>query len=248
MQKGFTLIELAIVLVIIGLLIGGILAGRSIISSAKVSKMVKELGQHEVAVNNFYTNYRYYPGDAPMFSPPGNATNDLLYAGNGNLTPCSAAEPGSANYEPRQSWFHLSQAGMVKEKYIKYTPEACTPGGHNDNYVIATSQVELTPLIKVQTASTYLNAVFPGVKKSPILIAKLSTIENLQFVFWQDPLEGLALERKLNVLETWITGPKRLGLVNNSGIGNCIARNLAIVPCTDPNAIAAAFNYAIGPQ
>ncbi|OYW77194.1 MAG: hypothetical protein B7Z37_05305 [Verrucomicrobia bacterium 12-59-8] len=76
-RGGFTLIELAIVLVIIGLLIGGILAAQSMISTAKINATVRQIGQFDAAVMNFKSKYNYLPGDAPAFGGNGNGLIDL---------------------------------------------------------------------------------------------------------------------------------------------------------------------------
>ncbi len=64
-QKGFTLIEIAIVLVIIGLLLGGILKGRSFIESAKTKNVIKQAESLEAAIYGYQDKYSYYPGDDP---------------------------------------------------------------------------------------------------------------------------------------------------------------------------------------
>ena len=53
MKKGFTLVELSIVLVIIGLLIGGILVAQSMIHTAKIQNTVRLIQQMDTAVSNF---------------------------------------------------------------------------------------------------------------------------------------------------------------------------------------------------
>ena len=70
-QSGFTLVELSIVLVIIGLLIGGILTAQSLISSAKLNKFVKQIQQYDIAMNNFETRYNGLPGDSNLFNSVG---------------------------------------------------------------------------------------------------------------------------------------------------------------------------------
>jgi len=77
-QKGFTLVEIAIVMVIIGLLIGGILKGQEMINNAKVKRVVKQADEMRAAVMTFYDKYGQYPGDenSALF-PPGD-----LIAGN----------------------------------------------------------------------------------------------------------------------------------------------------------------------
>lgn len=71
-RSGFTLVELSIVLVIIGLLIGGILAAQSMISTAKINAQVRQIGQFDAMVLNFKTKFNYLPGDAPAFGGDGN--------------------------------------------------------------------------------------------------------------------------------------------------------------------------------
>lgn len=75
-QKGFTLVEIAIVLVIIGLLIGGVLKGQAMIQNAKVKRVVKQGDEIRAAVMSFYDKYSLFPGDeANPNLPPGDAGN-----------------------------------------------------------------------------------------------------------------------------------------------------------------------------
>lgn len=64
-EKGFTLVELAIVLVIIGLLLGAVLKGQSLIDNAKVKSLYKSDYQDIIAaVYGYYDRYGKYPGDS----------------------------------------------------------------------------------------------------------------------------------------------------------------------------------------
>jgi len=75
-QKGFTLVEIAIVLVIIGLLIGGVLKGQSMIYNAKVKRLVKDMEGMRAAVLTFQDRYGSLPGDENNANtPPGDANN-----------------------------------------------------------------------------------------------------------------------------------------------------------------------------
>ncbi len=66
-KHGFTLVELSIVLVIIGLLIGGILVAQSMVKTAKVQATIKQLSQFDVANTNFTTKYGQLAGDDTLF-------------------------------------------------------------------------------------------------------------------------------------------------------------------------------------
>ncbi len=71
-HAGFTLVEIAIVMVIIGLLIGGILKSQAMVQNAKVKRVVKQADEVRAGVMGFYDKYGVYPGDenlAPI--PPG---------------------------------------------------------------------------------------------------------------------------------------------------------------------------------
>ena len=65
LRAGFTLIELSIVLVIIGLIIGGVLVGRDLISAAAVRAQISQIEKYQAAVNTFRGKYGYLPGDIP---------------------------------------------------------------------------------------------------------------------------------------------------------------------------------------
>ena len=56
MKKGFTLIEMSIVLVIIGLIIGGVLLGRDLISAAAVRAQIAQIEKYNAAVNTLRVN------------------------------------------------------------------------------------------------------------------------------------------------------------------------------------------------
>jgi prepilin-type N-terminal cleavage/methylation domain-containing protein len=65
MMRGFTLIELSIVLVIIGLITAAILVGQDLISAAAVRAQISQIEKYNSAVNTFHGKYGYLPGDIP---------------------------------------------------------------------------------------------------------------------------------------------------------------------------------------
>jgi hypothetical protein len=63
--RAFTLIELSIVLVTIGLIVGGVLVGRDLIAAAAVRAQIAQIDAYQTAINTFKGKYRYLPGDIP---------------------------------------------------------------------------------------------------------------------------------------------------------------------------------------
>src|SRR6476659_3166684 len=64
-QRGFTLVEIAIVLVIIGLLLGGILKGQEMITQAKIKNSIADFSGISAAYHGYQDRYRAIPGDDP---------------------------------------------------------------------------------------------------------------------------------------------------------------------------------------
>src|SRR5437870_6533189 len=64
-QAGFTLVEIAIVLVIIGLLLGGILKGQEMITQAKIKNVINDYSGVSAAYHGYQDRYRAIPGDDP---------------------------------------------------------------------------------------------------------------------------------------------------------------------------------------
>jgi prepilin-type N-terminal cleavage/methylation domain-containing protein len=62
-RRGFTLIELSIVLVIIGLIVGGILVGQNLINAATIRAQITQIEKYQTATNTFREKYGYLPGD-----------------------------------------------------------------------------------------------------------------------------------------------------------------------------------------
>lgn len=106
-QSGFTLIEIAIVLLIIGLLLGGVMKGQAMINSARVRSIANDLSGIEAAWISFQDRYRSLPGDFPRAS-----THIAAGAvdGNANAVIDSVAEAGAV-------WQHLASAGFLSGSF-----------------------------------------------------------------------------------------------------------------------------------
>ncbi|HSQ97833.1 MAG TPA: type II secretion system protein [Rickettsiales bacterium] len=90
-SKGFSLIELSIVLIIIGLLVAGITGGASLIRSAELRAVISEIRNYQTAINAYYTAVGELPGgvdsDQMEFSETGVAWHDLYEEGITDIDP-----------------------------------------------------------------------------------------------------------------------------------------------------------------
>ena len=124
-QQGFTLVEIAIVLVIIGLLLGGILKGQEMITQAKIKNVVNDFNGVTAAVNSYQDRYRALPGDELNASTVAR-WGAAAFGGDGNGVFCTGAcgatppgyntaptVPSSTSPEVSLFWLHLRLAGFV---------------------------------------------------------------------------------------------------------------------------------------
>lgn len=126
MRKGFSLVELSIVLVILGLLVGGVLSGQSLIRAAELRATGTEYQRYLTAVGSFRDKYFALPGDmnnatqfwATAGTCPGNNASPSTTAatcngdGDGQITLTNA----NSN-EVFRFWQHLANAGLVEGSY-----------------------------------------------------------------------------------------------------------------------------------
>lgn len=137
-QSGFTLLELSIVLVIIGLIIGGVTVGAELIRHAELKSAMKQVDELDIAITTFKLKYRYVPGDLP--------NNDYFTArpdfvanmhghptrgdGSGNMT-----STGSA-FEEGYFWQHLHWSEL-------YANNVCLPYCPYSNHLLKAKMTSL---------------------------------------------------------------------------------------------------------
>jgi len=113
-KDGFTLVELAIVIVIIGFLVAGIAAGSNMIKQAQLRSIVVDFKSYKTAYNNFVGRFNKVPGDlssaSSYFAACAQTTNTNC-DGDGDGIIEHGITP-AAN-EPLHAWRHLALAGMI---------------------------------------------------------------------------------------------------------------------------------------
>ena len=108
-QSGFTLIELAIVLVIIGLLLGGVLKGQELINSARVKNMASDFKNTQVYVYGYQDRFRALPGDDRQ----ANAHNGSTTVGDGDGQIEGVWNSVTITDESVKFWEHVRKAGLA---------------------------------------------------------------------------------------------------------------------------------------
>lgn len=113
-QSGFTLIEIAIVLVIIGLLLGGVLKGQELINSARVKNFANDFRQIPVYIYSYQDRFRALPGDdgqaATRVAGATNATTGGTVS-NGSIE--GRWDSQTVTDESVMFWQHIKLAGLA---------------------------------------------------------------------------------------------------------------------------------------
>lgn len=160
-QGGFTLVEIAIVLMIIGLLIGGILRGQELIQSARVRNLIDQKSAIQTAYVGFLDRYRMLPGDLTVAQ--------AAVVGNGAVASTAGAGDGQIAWGSEGILFfqNLTAAGFL-------SCGACMTVTANGNAIISNGPtnvygdfLELGWLNSTTTgvATSWLDTTTPGISR-----------------------------------------------------------------------------------
>lgn len=111
-QRGFTLVEIAIVLVIIGILLGGVLKGRELIQNAKIASLAKSIDEIRAAINAYQDRYHAVPGDDKK-AEKHISTLAATDVGDGDGRIEGDWYSTADKDESRKVWKHLRAAGFI---------------------------------------------------------------------------------------------------------------------------------------
>jgi len=164
-QRGFTLVEIAIVLVIIGLLLGGILKGQELINSARVRNMADMNAGIQAAYYGFIDRFRRVPGD--WSSTPAGAAIGVTINGGGNdngRIDNDTTAPGitTVYQEPNALWEQLSKAGFIQGAY---TGDSGEPNTNNNR----TPLNAFNNVVLLGRTDDYLDRNTPAVRLNLVL-------------------------------------------------------------------------------
>lgn len=139
-SAGFSLVELSVVLVILGLLAGGVLSGQSLIRASELRSVSTDISRYNAAILTFRDKYFALPGDMPNAvrfwgAQAGSDTVDGYVAACGDLTAAATSKAtcngdgngnigesinnniSNRNYEMFRAWQHLANAGLIEGSY-----------------------------------------------------------------------------------------------------------------------------------
>lgn len=174
--SAFSLVELSIVLVILGLLTGGILGGQALIRAAELRSISAEFNRYSTAAQTFRDKYFAAPGDmanATAFwgTLGGSGSDNTCMALESTATStCNGDGDGTLNsattsvgYEWHRFWQHLSNAGLVEGRYtgtnnsggtfVGEVPSVNVPASRLSNSYWRAQSTTTSP---TETSSTYL--------------------------------------------------------------------------------------------
>jgi len=121
-NSGFTLVELSIVIVIIGLIVAGVVGGQALVRQAQLRSVVVDVNNYKIAINTFKLEYNQLPGDFDNAFAYWNtqcASNAERCNGDGNKIISNSGSGGANNkVEAFRAWQHLQLSEILETGLI----------------------------------------------------------------------------------------------------------------------------------
>lgn len=201
-QHGFTLVELAIVLLIIALMIASVLAGKELVRSAELRSVIRQYEDLTAAMGVFKNNYNGLPGDIK-------GETDYGFIGNGNQNGVLAEANDLTAGENSFFWAHLGSSGakLISGAYLGTAATALPEDNLKD--IAPAAQTGLVHWGVYGDAPTLTNYFILGMT-APTTAGQLNTANALS------PLDAKSVDEKID------DGMPNKGTVN-AGIGGATA-------------------------
>jgi prepilin-type N-terminal cleavage/methylation domain-containing protein len=136
MKRAFTMVELAIVLVIIGLILGAVMKGQALINNAKTKRLYSLEQEIKASMLTYFDHFHAYPGDDPDAQTHLGTTDTKNGNGDGQIQPLSTNSIYAPNYhctdnskESCALWQHLRLANILTGGNSVATPRNPFGGG-----------------------------------------------------------------------------------------------------------------------
>lgn len=151
-SSGFTLLELSVLMVVIGLIAGGVLVGRDLIHAAEIRSAIRQIENFNTAVNAFRSKYGCLPGDCAAAADFGFAVNS---SGNGDGYI-------SETHEYTNFWYHLSAAGLIPFSLQDFDYYCAIPCGGGTALAVATWAGYASPSATIRSPAPHPKPPAPG--------------------------------------------------------------------------------------
>jgi len=218
LNKGFTLIELAIVIVVISTLIAGISLGNNLYQESVLRSVIIDMKRHESHYNAFKDRYGLPPGDFNQAAALWGATCATTITCNGDGSTGIDSIFFSVNSETQRAWKHLELSGIMNYQ-IPVLPATWT----------GALKLTAAPLSKVRGAGYFMAAgpvaMDPGDTNSPFM--NISAVANAVFLGRESSFSALTVGA-LTGLQTYNLDKKFDDARVNSA-GNAIGANSGFI-------------------
>jgi|NOAtaT_7_FD_contig_31_2989666_length_998_multi_8_in_0_out_0_1 prepilin-type N-terminal cleavage/methylation domain-containing protein len=204
-KSGFTLIELSIVLVIIGLIVGGVLVGQDLIKAAEVRATIGQYEKYNATVNTFRTKYNGIPGDlaAASASAFGLCPTAGCMAGttglgdNSGLVTDTGGSATLALGEPLAFWQQMTASNLIDGNY----GAALTAGGAVATNTTGASVGNFVPPARIGRGNFWNAGAVDGINYymlSGFGTTPISTTGTLTFAGAITPIEAFNIDTKID--------------------------------------------------